>query len=316
MAFSKYRGAADFYLSRAWRLLPVYWLTILCAVLVALSLRSWTIPTFIDFSFWHGIHTPAGWLAWTAGNLFFIGLDSGLFVCLDSKGISIAKDTVCHSGALLISYSPIQPAWTLALEFHFYLCVPFLVGRRTWIFIVLAAASFALTLYIAMWHNANPWYRSFFPAEFYLFLLGMLAFRARSSLDRNAGAILAISSLLVMIFYRHIPGLEWNNGNGWNLLFYFGFAGALPQMFRYGKFLVGEKMVGDLSYAVYISHVVVLSTLYVLGADKYLNLTTWIVLNVACVLGFSWVLLRASAPIEAHRAIFAKKAGRKLQYTD
>jgi peptidoglycan/LPS O-acetylase OafA/YrhL len=212
-----------------------------------------------------------------------------------------AVDTKCEQPGtwLLINYSLVQPAWTLALECYFYALVPLFFRSSNRIVALVALSSFALTVAIMVWHNANPWYRSFFPAQLYLFLIGFLAYRCRDLINARIAAICAIVSLVLLAAPYNVD-LQVQV-SALHLPIYALFALSLPVLFRWGERLPIERLIGDLSYPVYISHIVVLSIIQQLGWHKHLSLPTWVVANVACVLTVSLVLVALTWPIEIIR---------------
>jgi peptidoglycan/LPS O-acetylase OafA/YrhL len=69
-------------------------------------------------------------------------------------------------------------AWTLSLEFSFYLIAPFVVRRAFRSIALILMASLALRLLLQLWlcWHGDPWSYRFFPSELALFLLGTLGY--------------------------------------------------------------------------------------------------------------------------------------------
>jgi peptidoglycan/LPS O-acetylase OafA/YrhL len=309
MVYGNYSDASGFLLSRAARLFPAYWLTIGLAVATALLLRSPRVPLFLDLSFWLECRQFLTIALHALSNLSFLGLDLGLFSCAQvvdgTLHIAMASDTVCPDGtSLMITRTVIiQPAWTLALEVYFYLLVPLFAICRTRTIFLTAVGSFLLALFIAVFHNRNPWFRSFFPAELYLFLAGFLAFRLRDYLKGRLGRGCAVVVLGIILSYQHLPFFDWFNPAGPNIALYLAFAVAIPSVFSIGKSLPFERIVGDFSYPVYISHVVVESAIYTVQLHSRWSLTLyqWIAVNVAMVMILAAILMMITFPIERIR---------------
>jgi peptidoglycan/LPS O-acetylase OafA/YrhL len=219
-------------------------------------------------------------------------------------GIEVASDTACSGGSfLMITKIVIEPAWTLSLEAYFYLLVPVLSMWRNRTVSLVGLASFLLALTIAIFHNKNPWFRSFFPAELYLFLAGFLAFRLRDAFQKSLGYTIAAATVAVIIFYQHLPMFDWFDPAGLNIVLYLAFAASLPSMFATGNSFSFEQTIGDLAYPIYISHVVIESVIYTLQLHSRwsLSLYQWITFNIVMDLIVAVLLLTIASPIERLR---------------
>jgi peptidoglycan/LPS O-acetylase OafA/YrhL len=307
MVFGNYPTAASFFASRAARLYPIYWIVVVLCIAATAVHKSPSIPPFLHLSFWSDVQPPLPLLIYWLSNLSFIGLDLGIFFCERFVGgdvkLSLAQDTVCAGSGLAIDTSIVQPAWTLALEVYFYLMVPFLARSKTRTSAWLALASFVIALGIAFFHNRNPWHRSFFPAELYLFLAGFISFRLRQSIPKPVGYSCAIVTVVTVLAYQHLPFLDWSDPAGLNILIYPIFAISLPVLFSAGSRLPIERIVGDLSYPIYISHALTESLIFTaeLHSRWHLSLNQWIALNLSAVLMVAAGLLLVTWPIERIR---------------
>jgi peptidoglycan/LPS O-acetylase OafA/YrhL len=305
MVFHKYVSARDFYLSRAMRLFPIYWLAILGCIIAASVLGRDQIPPFIDFTFWHQAQGLVTRIVLTFSNLSFLGLDSSFFFCIapDGSSISLISMNGCAPGSFLGIEKAviIPPAWTLALEWYFYLLVPAFFAMHTRSVIAVAAASFAFTLIITATSLYQILYRVFFPAELYLFLIGFLAYRLREYIPARTGACCAALSVTSILLYRHVPLWNWLNPTGLNFVLFFIFALGLPKLFQIGNKLPHERAIGDLSYPVYIAHLPIESVIYFSGIQGTMPMWGWVAFNVVVVIMISALLLLATRPIETMR---------------
>jgi peptidoglycan/LPS O-acetylase OafA/YrhL len=304
MVFGNYPTAASFFASRAARLYPTYWIVLALCIVATTVHGSPSIPPFLYLSFWSDVQRPLPLMIYWLSNLSFIGLDLGIFFCQRFVGgdveLSLAQDTVCTDSGLAINTSIVQPAWTLALEVYFYMMVPLLARSQTRTTAWLALISFAIALGIAFFHNRNPWHRSFFPAELYLFLAGFISFRLRHSIPKLLGYSCAIATIVAILGYQHSPFFDWSDPAGLNILLYLIFAAALPVLFSVGSRLPLERIVGDLSYPVYISHALTESLIFTaqLHSRWNLSLHQWIALNISAVMIVAAGLLLVTWPIE------------------
>jgi peptidoglycan/LPS O-acetylase OafA/YrhL len=313
MIFHKhYSTPRMFLVSRAVRLFPAYWLTVTFCLAVALWFKTPNVGPLLNLDFWHYVQAPVPLSLFTLSNLTFVGIDFGAFTCIQlTPTIEFAFNwkTPCPDGQiLLLSSAVVPPAWTLSLEWYFYLLVPLFCSLTTRRVALVAGCSFLLALFIAVFANFHPWNRSLFPAELYLFLLGFLAYRLKQIIPRTIGGGCAAVVTVAILAYQHIPVLDWRDPAGANFVLYFAFAAALPTLFEIGSRIPGERLAGDLSYPMYICHAPVEMTLHALGLHERMSLSTWVAANVFMVVFASALLLAATAPIEKFRLRF--KSGR------
>ncbi len=306
MVIGKYSTSCSFLLSRAMRLYPIYWMTIVMCIIACLLLNTFTIPPLISFSFiLNGDHSLVRIATYFLSNISFVGIDAGFFICTGADnffGITLTHALSCKAGqTLLFGQTIVPPAWTLSMEIYCYLMVPMLARARDREIAILALGSFLVTLFIATQHDANPWFRSFFPAELYLFLIGFLSYRLRSHLISKFSTVYSVIFLLLMFSYRYIPMLDWNDGNGYNIVIYGLFAVALPALFKLGENLPFERKFGELSYPVYISHTVVLSIVQQLNLIHNVPMRVWIIINLVIIVLVSTALFLLAKPLEYRR---------------
>jgi peptidoglycan/LPS O-acetylase OafA/YrhL len=196
MIFHKhYTTARMFLMSRAARLFPPYWLTIAFCLAAAAWFERPVVGPFINLDFWYFVRSPVALSLFTLSNVTFFGIDFGFFVCFQGSPathFAFTWNAQCSDGyQILVQNNVVAPAWTLSLEWYFYLLVPLFCLLNTRRVALIAGCSFLLTVFIANFANFNPWYRAFFPAELYLFLFGFLAFRMKDFIPKGVSGIRA-----------------------------------------------------------------------------------------------------------------------------
>jgi len=145
----------------------------------------------------------------------------------------------------------IAPAWSIGTEIWFYLLVPFLVRWRWSLLAVLFIGSFACRLWIVEVLGRYPFY--FFPAQLIFFIGGIWAYKCY----RRWGAALHESQ-----WTHFVAPLNWvavlvypfcfSQLPSWPLYILVGI--SIPCMFNTSKQLHWDRLVGDLSYPVYLVH--------------------------------------------------------------
>jgi len=254
-----YRSITSFYLNRFLRLFPLYWF------IAILTLLAITISTFIFNKEHQLIPTYAALdldarLSLTISNLIlfgqdwlnFTGVKGGEFQFLTNFRES---DVPIWNGLLL------PQAWTLGLELCFYLIAPFVLIRRN-LMITLLLCSLALRAYLIYigLGTQHPWTYRFFPTELALFLLGACShqflkpiYEKKDLLTENISKLITVAiffccSVFFLLPYRLISGL----------LLFSVFILSLPFLFNFQSKKRWDRKIGDLSYPIYISHMLVI----------------------------------------------------------
>jgi len=153
----------------------------------------------------------------------------------------------------------VPQAWSLDLEVCFYCLAPFIVRRRS---LVLAAlgASLGVDLLLRAGVFGEHAMRNTLPAQLWLFCLGALAYGAYAHLkgSRRLGRLpLAAfcASLGLVCLYRLLPGPI---GAFLGVLL---FAACVPLVFLHTRENRRDRMLGELSYPIYLVHFLVFSLL-------------------------------------------------------
>lgn len=252
-----YRAARDFYVNRYLRLAPVY------LVVAAASLLSWGlygVKPFLESAppapSW-GL--PAlGFLLMTNATMFF--QDATMFMCAGDGGLSWVADFRSCSpplyGSLLV-----PQAWSLGIEISFYALAPWLLRLRTRWVVAIALVSIVVKLLLyAQGFRRDPWDYRFFPSELFLFLMGALAYRWRRIgpwFSATSFATLKVWGLLGFgLVFSLLP---------FGSAFYFVFLTCLffsmPALLEFSNRHVWDRKLGELSYPLYIVHVLAISWL-------------------------------------------------------
>jgi len=215
-----------------------------------------------------------------------------------------AKSQVVLYRALLV-----PQAWTLGLELSFYLFAPFILTKRRILFAILGA-SLAVRMYLVLSGLSTrvPWSFRFFPAELTFFLIGALSHQillplyrkhiAKEHIGNYANLATFVVIFLAVIFW-HIPVAEDLK----TLLLFTSFACLLPLIFLFQPKGAWDKKIGELSYPIYICHLLVI---YIVAAalEKFGTRNTILVTIFSVVFSiFFSILLNKfiGIPVESFR---------------
>jgi len=232
-------------------------------------------------------------------NLSVVGLEIMDFFKIYGSGFIVKLSSNKDIGDNLLSQFQMVPqAWSLGMEFWFYLLCPFFVKLKSKTIIKLVIGLLICKIiFMNFVSNAYSWEFRFILFEVLLFLLGGFVYRLfkKDLLINNKLRILVFILLIISIVFlnafTHLFIIKW--------CFYFLFALAIPMVFDLFKNNRLDKLLGELSFPLYISQVLV-----IMMAREFVYESEWVrIVFIICVLLiFSFVLLRLSRPIEKYRA--------------
>jgi peptidoglycan/LPS O-acetylase OafA/YrhL len=245
-----------FITNRILRIYPLYYIILGLSILYYLC----TIgkPADNPWLAWEQLFREKNWLllaSLTVSTICIIGQDALLF----TMGLSSAGLTLF-----------IPQAWTLSIEMMFYLIVPFIIRLRTSFLIGLFSLSLLLRMFLATQGlKYDPWTHRFFPSELMLFIAGILSFKIYQKI-RHKSIPLTISAtiftaILGMIFLFPVFGPSLSYGK--TIVYFLGLSLGLPFIFHLTKDSRFDRWIGDFSYPIYISHILVRTVL--IGAGTY-----------------------------------------------
>ena len=256
-----YPNIKSFYINRYLRLYPIYF------VIAALTLIAFTLASAIgkEISFFNiYIKAPqSADILLIVSNLTLFFQDWVLFSGVEENKLVFATNFF-NSEVALYQGLLVQQAWTLGVELTFYLLAPFILFRKK-ILIALLLSSLLLRVYlISIGLGAkDPWTYRFFPTELALFLLGALAHQVLLPIYQKNLSTTRIEKyskistyflVLLTLVFSFIPIKEIQK----SIALFSIFLLLMPFTFIFQANRKWDKWIGDLSYPIYISHMLVI----------------------------------------------------------
>jgi peptidoglycan/LPS O-acetylase OafA/YrhL len=263
----KYIGLGSykkFIFSRFYRIFPVYWIVLISVFLIALFCYfSFDKPLYLGRYLSNYDCLSGSTIAYFIfENIVVIGQDVMYFMKLDElckPDLTYHVFSYRHTG---YQYLLVPQAWSISIEFIFYLIAPFLVTKKIkWqvslvLFGIGAKVFFANKYYLCF----DPWTYRFFPFEIAYFIAGSLAYQFYKRIEfkeisNKIGTGLLLFCLVGVFVLSEIEANETLK----NTVFYILCLCSLPFIFKAFKNNAIDRYIGELSFSIYISHHVLVS---------------------------------------------------------
>jgi peptidoglycan/LPS O-acetylase OafA/YrhL len=269
-----YSSKKAFYINRVLRIYPAYYISLVISLVVFALIPGPNRDLVTTFQ-QAVAHDSWAWIAWSAlSNVSLIGIDLTRYIQLNQDYSICFPNFLCDGGKGGHNLLLVPQAWTLAIEFTFYLVAPFLVRLHSVVLVLLTAMLIATKLYVLAWLKTEGIVfdeTSAFVFQLSYFLMGAIAYRAMVvgrgfRLSRNVAfcisclvTLLAFAIFLnaqqIIEFLRQIPQVR-----AWGLKgesFYIAFAMTVPFQFVFASSFKFDRYIGAYSYPIYVFHYVV-----------------------------------------------------------
>jgi peptidoglycan/LPS O-acetylase OafA/YrhL len=277
----KYEGSSlyVFYTNRFLRLFPTYLFILLLSFI---ALHAFDVGIFTRSEKLREVLTGDGFMAlsylWT--NVAILGQDILFLLGISTADYSFHWDLAGNASVRAWWFTLVPQAWSLSMEFYFYLLAPFILRRGVrWVALLLIAS---LILRLSIIVLGGPEYdlfvRRFFPAELCLFLAGYFSYllfkHVRNHNRRYLTGFSAWAALFcVFMLYDKI------NASYSLALLTVTITLVMPFIFNMAKDNRIDRFLGNISFPIYMVHFLVIECL----AGYFEEYCLWILLPVVLV---------------------------------
>lgn len=251
----KYASYRSFIVNRFLKIFPAYWVMLILCLIFAPKMKvdglSWTLSFYYFFT-----------------NLLILGSNFTAILVQQAGQVMVSALSVpleIQTKAPSYLYLPI--IWSLSVEIAFYFIAPFVLTQKyfRWKMLGLFLVSFLVNFFLIMEHAWRPpWNYNFLLPTLYLFMFGALGWRLYHSQifkkyyhwTLGFGVLCVLCTYLVgyqfmpkRISFCIIPGTFEPASLGIIL-----FAIGIPFVFEFTKSNKLDRLLGDMSYPIYIGH--------------------------------------------------------------
>lgn len=241
-------------------------------------------------------------------NALIIGQDSTLFLGLNTHGTLHFVSNFYNSNPCVYQFLLCPQAWSISLELVFYIIAPIIVKfNYKLILLIIIVLLFSRILLYKSGLNYDPWTYRFLPLEFFFFLAGNISFKIYLYLKKTNPSKI-INLIIFSILFFVIITFNYLNYNNLikQYLFYTIFTLCIPFIFYLSKKSSIDRFIGELSYPVYLFHILIITYCFPVFYKIFGVFTSIITIVLTIVVSYLIVLFLIK-PIDNYRKIRVNK---------
>ncbi len=303
MIINNYKNNIAFFKSRYLRLFPVYFICLIIAYYLGDGETAQNQKLFNNDQVPLITHL---FLAFT--NIFIFFQDLVMFISVKG-GEFFFTSNFKSSDPPLYHFLFIPQAWTLGIELSFYMLAPLMIKKKNIkliIFLILLSLTLRLLL-IFFDFKGDPWTYRFFPSELALFLLGSLSYYIFSDLNIRMSKIkiyLIYILIIVFTFCYSFIGLP-----GRSIIYFSLVVSSLWFIFQETKNSKIDKFLGELSYPVYCSHLLINNYIFnkinFITNNDFIFFTSFAKIFIIIIIS-AIIYFLIQIPVDRYRKIYKK----------
>lgn len=292
----KYVGVGSykkFILSRFYRIFPMYWIVLIGAFLLSYIGYLTLNKPFYLYNFINNYVCLSGLTIFyfVFENIIILGQDTMYFLRLDEfcqPSFTYNVLSYKHTG---YQYLLVPQAWSISIEFMFYLLAPFLVTKKVKWQLTFVLFGILVKIFFDHYYNLcfDPWTYRFFPFELAFFLAGSIAYAFYQNIKYyKTSPLIGYVLLFLCVLGIFIIDEVKIDENIRNSLFYILILCSLPYLFISFKNSLVDRYIGELSFSLYITHHLVVSTWrgYFFSNPQLMNYYGYTVVTSSLILAF------------------------------
>lgn len=253
-----YISIKAFFKNRFLRLFPIYWVVVFLTIFIYL-IQGYLVERDLQFIQVFSELDIVGKIFIFVSNIFIVGQDWIMFTAFNDGVFHFTTD-FRETDVNVYDGLIVPQAWTLGVEISFYLVAPLILhSKRLLFFLLFASIIIRAYLFSIGLGLQDPWSYRFFPTELALFLLGAISHKYFKPYYVKLGLMSDMKSVIVsfavFVYCCLLFVLPYK--------LYFGiflialFILSLPFLFHFQSIYKWDRRIGDLSYPIYISHMLV-----------------------------------------------------------
>jgi len=301
----KYNDTKLFYSNRLLRLAPAYFTMM---VIAAIALFGFGVTATSTLGIFENVFTnPWSAVVMAFENVFVIGQHLLYWFMLDENGSlvfdpygGLPSETRSVSWQALL----VPQSWSLSIELMFYALAPWLAKRHLRTILGIAAFSIGLR-FAGHWLPVEfpLWQGRLFSTALFMFLFGMLAYRAMPLVERLPAIAHWTVGGALALFLVFLPMTGWS-GPVQSWLIYVCVAIGTPFAFCATSDNRFDRWIGELSYPIYLTHLVVIAAVLIYE----IPLPTWSTILFTLILSAA-ILQFVERPVDRWRQERARRSG-------
>ncbi len=252
-----------FFFNRFMRLWPIFIIITLCSMIAPLLLSHYgdNPNNWIWAAMHGGAKSIEAVICILFSNFFMVLHDWQFYFSRDiSEGFSLI--TGFSGGTDLSVYDYVPQAWSIGVEICFYLLAPLIVRSMRAILSVAVISLLINLFWIHVGARFEPWRYMFLPSVLYLFMMGAAGyhffFKGWIKSSNWKDWLLLLMTLLILLIVSNKVNADRPLYIAFEPFKFLNYAIAIPILFTITKNWRIDRFIGELSYPLYLCHLLVL----------------------------------------------------------